>query len=97
MRNKKGQSTVEYNILVTAVIGAAIFFLNGEGSLFRTRLNTTMTTMTDQMGTMANRLGKSTPVAPVASGSATPRTSVDPLAGRCTGIQKLDPVTNKCT
>ncbi|MFA6378508.1 MAG: class III signal peptide-containing protein [Candidatus Omnitrophota bacterium] len=38
MRNKKGQSTLEYIILVTAVVAVAIVFLrpNNQGKLFQT-------------------------------------------------------------
>ena len=60
-RKKKGQSTVEYIILVAAVIGALIIFLPGT---FRTAYNATLTGGTNGMEDMANRLATSRPLAP---------------------------------
>ena len=53
---RKGQSTVEYIVLVTAVLGTLILFLNGPSSPFRQKVNDTLTTGTDQMDIMATRL-----------------------------------------
>jgi hypothetical protein len=50
-----GQSTVEYLVLVTAVIGVVIAFLV-KGSTFQTQLCSVMTNMTNQMGNVASRL-----------------------------------------
>ena len=58
---KKGQSTVEYIILVAAVIGALIIFLPGT---FQTAYNTTLTDGTSGMTDMASRLSTSRPLAP---------------------------------
>jgi uncharacterized protein YpmB len=52
---RKGQSTVEYIILVTAVIIVAIFFLTSSTGPFQKQLNSTMTTATSQMDNMATR------------------------------------------
>jgi len=60
-RKKKGQSTVEYIILVAAVIGALIIFLPGT---FRTAYNATLTSGTDGMQNMATRLQTSRPLSP---------------------------------
>ena len=54
-QRRKGQSTVEYIILVTAVILVAIFFLTSSGGPFQKQLNGTMTTATGQMSNMATR------------------------------------------
>ena len=60
-RKKKGQSTVEYIILVAAVIGALIIFLPGA---FKTAYNSTLSGGTDGMVDMANRLSTSRPLSP---------------------------------
>ena len=60
-RKKKGQSTVEYIILVAAVIGALIVFLPGT---FKTAYNTTLTDGTTGMTDMAGRLSASRPLSP---------------------------------
>ena len=60
-RKKKGQSTVEYIILVAAVIGALIIFLPG---VFRASYEDALTSGTDGMEDMAGRLQASRPVAP---------------------------------
>lgn len=60
-RKKKGQSTVEYIILVAAVIGALIIFLPGT---FKTAYNAALTSGTNGMEDMAGRLESSRPLAP---------------------------------
>ena len=60
-RKKKGQSTVEYIILVAAVIGALIIFLPGT---FKTAYNATLSSGTDGMQNMALRLSTSRPLSP---------------------------------
>ena len=57
-KSRKGQSTIEYVILVTAVIVVALGFL-GNGGLFRTALNATFVQATNGMEDMANRLRRS--------------------------------------
>jgi hypothetical protein len=56
---KKGQSTVEYIILVAAIIGALIIFLPG---IFTTAYNATLSSGTNGMEDMANRLAGSRPL-----------------------------------
>ncbi len=58
---RKGQSTVEYIILVAAVIAALLIFLPGT---FRTAVTSTMTEGTNGMQNMAARLSGSRPPAP---------------------------------
>jgi hypothetical protein len=60
-RKKKGQSTVEYIILVAAVIGALIIFLPGG---FNTAYQATLNSGTNGMQNMAGRLSSSRPLAP---------------------------------
>ncbi|MCK5214388.1 MAG: class III signal peptide-containing protein [Candidatus Omnitrophica bacterium] len=62
-RREKGQSTLEYIILVAGVVAILIVFL-GPGGLFQTQLQTTLTDSTDDMDDMAQRLSDSRPVAP---------------------------------
>lgn len=58
-RKKKGQSTLEYIILVTGVIAILIVFLNPTSGIFNTAFNQTLATGTNGMTTMANRLQSS--------------------------------------
>ena len=62
-RKKKGQSTVEYIILVAAIIGALIIFLRPDG-VFQNAYNETLSTGTNGMVNMAERLRNSRPLAP---------------------------------
>ena len=93
---RAGQSTVEYIVLVTAVLGAVILFLNGPTSPFRDKLTKSMTTMTSHMETMANRIQNSTPSASPTDTSSTPKSTIDPLKNRCGDGQTLDPADNTC-
>ena len=60
-RKKKGQSTVEYIILVAAVIGALIVFLP---NTFQSAYNAALRSGTNGMENMANRLSTSRPLSP---------------------------------
>lgn len=57
IKKKKGQSTVEYLILVTAVIAVIILFLNTNNSIFRRTLNSAYDQGTNSMVNMSQRLG----------------------------------------
>ena len=59
-KKKKGQSTLEYIILVTGVIAVLIVFLR-PGGVFNSAFNATLETGTDGMNEMANRLATSRP------------------------------------
>ena len=56
IKKKKGQSTVEYIILVTAVVAVVIAFVVLPNSPFRQKVNQTMGNATDGMVNMAARL-----------------------------------------
>jgi hypothetical protein len=58
-RAKSGQSTVEYIVLVTAVIGTIILFMNGPNSVFQRRVNETLDTTTSGMDSKASLLDSS--------------------------------------
>jgi len=60
-KKKKGQSTVEYIILVAAIIAALIIFLPGT---FQTAFNAALISGTNGMENMADRLSASRPLAP---------------------------------
>jgi uncharacterized protein (UPF0333 family) len=53
---KKGQSTVEYLILVSAVIAVLIVFLKKDG-VFHDAYNAALTSGTNGMNTLSTRLG----------------------------------------
>ncbi|MCB9747078.1 MAG: class III signal peptide-containing protein [Candidatus Omnitrophica bacterium] len=55
---KAGQSTVEYIILVAAILAALIVFLK-PGGIFQTRFNNAIVTGANDMVGMANRLSTS--------------------------------------
>jgi hypothetical protein len=54
--NKKGQSTVEYIVLVTAIIGAIVLFMFSKDSLFQGHLRNTVNTAVEQIGTKGDAL-----------------------------------------
>jgi hypothetical protein len=58
-RKKKGQSTLEYIILVTGVIAILIVFLNPQTGVFNQAFNATLRSGTNGMTDMANRLESS--------------------------------------
>ena len=57
-RKKKGQSTLEYIIMVTGVVVVLILFL-GPNGIFRKAYNSTLGQGTNGMTDMANRLRNS--------------------------------------
>ena len=61
LKNRRGQSTLEYIILVTAVVAALLVFLPGN---FRTAFDTTLDSTTNSMVDMGNRIAGSRPLAP---------------------------------
>ena len=54
----KGQSTVEYILLVTAVIAVIILFTTGNNGPFRTQLTNVLATTSADMVNVANRLSQ---------------------------------------
>ena len=55
--SQKGQGTVEYIILVAAVIAVAIAFLSSGKGPFQTKMNSTYEAMTNQMTNVVSRVG----------------------------------------
>ena len=56
MRAHKGQSTVEYLLLVTAVVAVIILFTTGSSSLFQARLTNVFNQTTQDMLNVASYL-----------------------------------------
>ena len=52
--SSKGQSTVEYLLLFTAVIVVVIFFIARPGSVYQNRLNETYNTVSGSLVTASN-------------------------------------------
>ena len=52
----KAQSTVEYLLLITAVLGIFIFLLVGQNSIFKARVTNTFNIATNDMVDIAARL-----------------------------------------
>ncbi len=63
LRTRKGQSTLEYLILVAMVIAILVIFLNPNTGIFGQAYNRTLAAGTDGMETMANALARSRPLA----------------------------------
>ena len=55
----KAQSTVEYLLLITAVLGVFIVLLVGNGSLFKSNVNKSFDVATNDMVGIGTRLSKS--------------------------------------
>ena len=79
IKNKKGQSTVEYVLLVTAVLAVIIAFVTGNGSMFKSQLNSTLNQTTNMMNTESSSL--------VGSHESPP--------GAVTNPETLDPTVNQ--
>ncbi len=56
IKNKKGQSTVEYVLLVTAVLAVIIFMVTGKNSGLQTQLTSTLNSTINDVGVIGNRL-----------------------------------------
>jgi len=59
IKNKKGQSTVEYVLLVTAVLAVIIALVTSKNGGFQTTLNSTLNTATADMSTEVGALDTS--------------------------------------
>lgn len=62
LRTRKGQSTLEYLILVAMVIAILVIFLNPSTGIFGQAYNRTLGAGTSGMEDMANRLAGSRPL-----------------------------------
>lgn len=57
--NQKAQSTLEYLILIGAVIGVLLVFMGAENSIFRNNVRETYNSVLDSMSTVAETLTES--------------------------------------
>ena len=100
IHSQYGQSTVEYIILVTAVVMVAIAFLTANTDVsFRGKLNGTLKKTSDYMGNLSKRYTRSIevppgPEEPVVLRVNTPSGGV--ADGVCLPSQTWDPVINGC-
>jgi Flp pilus assembly pilin Flp len=69
IKNKRGQSTVEYILLVTAVIAVIIALVTSNNSGVKGQLNSTLNTAIDDIGNVSDRMPGS--VAPSPAGNVT--------------------------
>ncbi len=96
LRNRqKGQSTVEYIVLVTGVIVILIAFLVSDASPFKQRMNASMDQVTQQANSMAGKLV----TAQDTFTTTTVNTNIfgnQANQGLCTGNQRFNPATNNC-
>ena len=59
LTKNKAQSTVEYLLLITAVLGVFIVLLVGQNSIFKARVGNTFDVAANDMVNIAGRLSKS--------------------------------------
>ena len=93
-KGKRGQSTVEYIVLVTAVISIAVVFLMGTdlaNSPFKKKVFVSMNVVTDNLAAKSTTLADSRPASNKSGDASVFKT--DP-GGNCEG--DIDPVTGIC-
>jgi uncharacterized protein (UPF0333 family) len=79
IKNKRGQSTVEYILLVTAVIAVIIVFLSSSNQNgFQSQYNAVLNSATGDMGTMENKLIAAHVSVPGGAGTPTYNVDVNP-------------------
>ena len=78
IKNKRGQSTVEYVLLVTAVIAVIIAMVTSNKSGLQSQLNSTFNQSISAIGDMGDRLSASTPAGPLGNGTPSYAVHVNP-------------------
>ncbi len=94
LNKQRGQSTVEYIVLVSAVIAVAVAFFLAPGNQFQKTMNSTLGQSASQISNMQGRWVNSTPTTNGASAAPTVLTNL--ASGFCTGTKKLLP-TGLCS
>lgn len=89
LNKRRGQSTVEYIVLVSAVIAVAIAFFLAPNNQFSKTMNSTLGQATSQISNMQGRLVNGQPLTTGASPAPAVNTGI--TAGFCTGTQRLLP------
>ncbi len=84
LKNRKGQSTVEYILLVTAVVAVMIMFTTNKNSGLQSKLNSTLDDTAGVIETMSDRLGESQTAAPSGVGSKNTSGVTTPVSGTAT-------------
>ena len=79
IKNKRGQSTVEYVLLVTAVVAVIIAMVTSNKSGLQSQLNTTLNSAIEDIGNMSDRLAGSEPGS--AGGNGTPPYTIPVVPG----------------
>ncbi len=77
-KGRKGQSTVEYIVLVTAVVAVGIAFLTSPAGPFQSKLTNTMSVTTNKIKTMGDRLNRVTTADNSEAGEPQKLYTVDP-------------------
>jgi len=77
IKNKRGQSTVEYILLVTAVVAVIIVFATNKNGVFQTTLNNALSTTASDMNVSVDALSKSHAPSTTAGVSLPPPYTVD--------------------
>jgi hypothetical protein len=82
IKNKRGQSTVEYVLLMTAVVAVIILFVaNQNKGGFQDQLNSTLNGAVQEMSSMSDKFSGSHASQPAPTSSDTPPYSVNVDAG----------------
>ncbi len=81
IKNKKGQSTVEYVLLMTAVIVVIIAFVGTKNSGFQAQLNSALNQAAADMNSEAGQLTTSHAATPAPTGTISLPYSVDVAKG----------------
>lgn len=77
IKNKRGQSTVEYILLVTAVIGVLIVFTTNKNNGFQAQLNDTLSSVSSQIGNQTDVLERSHALSPANAATNPPPYAVN--------------------
>ncbi len=85
LKNRKGQSTVEYILLVTAVVAVMILFTTNKNSGLQSKMNQTLEDTSSVITDMSGRLGESHAPAPDGVGSKNTSGITTPVNGNATG------------
>ncbi len=64
IKHKRGQSTVEYVLLMTAVVAVIIVMVTSNKRGLQAQLNSTLNSAIETVGTMSDRLANSEPASP---------------------------------
>jgi Flp pilus assembly pilin Flp len=78
IKNKRGQSTVEYVLLMTAVVAVIIAMVTSNKGGLQGQLNSTLNTAIEGIGTMGDRLAGSQQTSTTTNGTPAYTVNVNP-------------------